>query len=46
MIAQFFGGIFNLKEDFTGPFDESGARFSEDGLASESVEKLVANLAF
>ena len=46
MVAQFFCGVFNLKKDATGPFEEDGSCFRKDSLASHPMEKLVAQLAF
>jgi hypothetical protein len=46
VIAEFFGGIFDLEEDATGAFEKHFAGFGEDGFAAEAVEKLTPHLVF
>ena len=46
MIAEFLGGVLDFEEDPAGAFEERVAGFGQDRPSPESVEKLVADLAF
>ena len=46
MIAKLSGGVFDLKQNAAGAFEKGCPGFSEDGLAPQAVEKLVADLLF
>ncbi|HVU34059.1 MAG TPA: hypothetical protein VHE61_11530 [Opitutaceae bacterium] len=44
MVAELLGRVLDFEENPASAFQEGGARFRQDGLASEPVEKFVADL--
>ena len=46
VVAQFFGGVFDFKQDAAGAFEKNFTGFGQHGFAAQAVKKLPADLGF